>query len=103
MSVTKRVVSGEHRFLYGNAFRLKVSDNDIAVTISNQHAFGDDDGITYVDEATIMMTPRSLKVLSIVLTNAIEDYEKQFGAVSLPAGFEEKLAADMSNKKRLTE
>jgi hypothetical protein len=100
--VSKRIVSKDHRFIYTNAFRIKISDNDIAITVSNQHAFGDEDigQLTYSDEATLMMTPRSLKVLSIVLQNTIADFEKNFGEIKLPEGKEEQLTQSLSEAQR---
>lgn len=42
-------------------------------------------------EATAVMSLSSLKVLQLILTNAVALAEKQFGPISLPPGKEEEL------------
>jgi hypothetical protein len=84
--------SKEFRRFFANWFGLRVSDNDVSIVmgLEDQKGVGPDDGP--IAEALVVMTPRSAKVLMLILKNTIDRLEKEKGPIVLAAGKEEELA-----------
>ena len=85
------VVSEEFRRFPADTFSLRINNNLAQVTFSLETADAEEREIV-LKEATVILTPQSLKVLQIVLTNALGVFEEQFGAVRLAPGKEEELS-----------
>jgi hypothetical protein len=77
-------LSTDHRRVFANAFTIRFSDNDVSL------------GFVYTDDpaneesgevaATVVLTPRSVKVLTHVLLETIKVHEEQVGEIPLPEG-----------------
>ncbi len=83
--------SNGFRFVFANNFGIKVSDNDILLMLNNEQV---------VEEAKILMqeigdvfTPRSMKILAHLLTEAVRQYETAIEPISVPEGKLEAISA----------
>lgn len=74
-----------YRRFFANVFTIIAGDNDISIAFA-YGGEGHPEGT--VDEAAVIMTPRSLKVLATILDSAVKSYEQEFGEIHIP---EEKL------------
>lgn len=85
------VQSKDYRTVFASAFRMRVSDNDVTVSIAAE--YDDIKGNPFIqDEVRLVMTHRSAKVLMLALNNIITVYESQKGQIQLPPGKEEEIA-----------
>jgi hypothetical protein len=75
--------SDKFNHIFTNAFRVRVGDNDVGLTFSLET---DDIGgeIVVVDQAQMIMTPKTLKVLSKTLSVVIGRLEKEIGEIEIP-------------------
>lgn len=87
--------SSDFRRFFANWFSLRVSDNDVSIVfgLEDQKGVGPVDGP--VAEAQVIMTPRSLKVLMILLRTTIEGFEKDVGPIALGPNQEAQILARM--------
>ncbi len=89
--VLPHVRSKEHRVVFTNMFTLSAGDNEVSMTCSVENqgaAVGPEQA--HLDEVTIVMTPRTLKIMSISLSNAISYLESRKGPIPLePSKIEE--------------
>lgn len=90
---SKRPVSGtlssQYRAIYSNAWSLSLADNDASIHFGiAAQSLGNPDNMEY-REVSVMMTLRSLKILSLVLSRALAAHEEAHGPISIPS---EKLA-----------
>lgn len=73
----------DHKIVFTNAFSLRLGDNDISIEFSTEQTIADKQ--VYLSQLQVMMTPKSAKILSLVLNNALEQLEKLSGApITLP-------------------
>ena len=87
--------SKDFRYVFVNAFGLRLGDNDVTLTLG-MHEGGDPEDM--LEEVGVIMTPRSLKIILNSLGNALKAYESQLGEISVPPGklsssFEEMIEA----------
>jgi hypothetical protein len=69
--------------IFANSFRIRVGDNDVGLTFSLEtDSIGGE--IVVVDQAQIIMTPKTLKILSEALSVIIEKLEKEIGEIAIP-------------------
>jgi len=88
----RRVIrSKEFRAITADAFAVRGSDHLIQLMLSLETVDFQSNEVAYLEEALLLLTPKSLKVLSIVLTNTLSILEAATGPVSLPAEKEEEL------------
>lgn len=98
----EEVRSQEYRIIYANTFALRVNDVEAALT------FGIDGGAgpnSILAEASVYMTPRSLKILSHTLNHVIQNFENKNGPISVPVGKLERIEKNIqeqSNRPRNT-
>jgi hypothetical protein len=78
----------EHDIFYANAFHLRVSDNDISIELGTMQNISNVDGMLSTHQ--VIMTFKSAKLLSIVLSHAISALEGRFGEIKIDA---EKIAS----------
>lgn len=87
---TKRTVRGkDFKTAVATTFSLRLNDNLCEITFGYETAEGGEEVI--VEETRVLLTPRSLKVLSILLGSAIPRFEQLLGGIALPAGKEDEL------------
>jgi hypothetical protein len=84
-------------------FGLRLNENIAQILFSLESGDFHTTEQQIIEEAVIAMTPRSLKVLSIILQNALNALESAQGPISLGPGKEEelnsKLIIAMQNQK----
>lgn len=73
------------RLIFANAFRLRVGNNDVGITLAVE-TDGPDGEAYFVDEAQVLMTPASAKLLAHMLQNAIKVFERENGPILLAPG-----------------
>jgi hypothetical protein len=92
MSDKKKIVeSKDYRTFFVNSFGIRFSDNDVALLLSTDtsDSLGDE---VLLNEARVIMTPRTAKLLTVLLTSAITQYEKAEGTIHLGKEKEEEIA-----------
>jgi hypothetical protein len=77
----------KHDIFYANAFHLRVSDNDISIELGTTQNINGVEGILSTHQ--LIMTYKSAKLLSIVLSQTINQVEGRFGEIKIDA---EKIA-----------
>ena len=91
------VRSKDYRIIFVNGFRLRVSQNDVALTMVIE--MENEQGQPIIqEEVRAMMTTRSLKVLMLLLQNVVADIENKAGPIELPPGKEAEIAASKVEK-----
>ncbi len=86
---SKRIVtSPNHRLVPVDNFGVRVNDN-LAQLLFSIETIDDAGNEVVVREMTAVLTPKSLKVLSVMLTNIVANIESELGAIDIP---ESKLA-----------
>jgi hypothetical protein len=77
----------KHNIIYANAFQFRVSDHDISIELGTLQNISNAEAILSAHQ--LIMTFRSAKVLSIILSQAVDALEGRFGEIKLDA---EKMA-----------
>jgi hypothetical protein len=73
--------SPEFRSIYFNAVKLRVSVYEISVILGRQAEIAP--GVEgAVEEGVLVMSPQQGKALALALTNAVANYESQFGLLN---------------------
>jgi hypothetical protein len=80
-----------HDIIYANAFHLRMSDNDISVELGTMQNIHDAEGVLSAHQ--LIMTFKSAKLLSIMLSQAINAMEGRIGEIKFD---DEKIAAIQS-------
>jgi hypothetical protein len=94
----KVIPSRDFRSVYANIFRLRLGDNDGAVTFMMET--DDGDGVLYNQEQVqVVMTPRGMKTLHLILANALEQLEKIAGPIQIAPGLVENIQKTMKVQK----
>ena len=75
--------SKDFRYVYANAFSVRLGDNDITLTLG-MHDGGDPEDM--LEEVAVVMTPRTLKIMLGNLGNALEAMESRTGEIPVPPG-----------------
>ena len=98
---SQKARSKDFRTIAADAFGVRASDNLIQLMLSLETGDFQTGDVVYQEEALLLLTPRSLKVLSIVLANTLRILETVQGPILLPEGKEEELnkAAEMAIAK----
>lgn len=96
----KYVESKDFRTVYVNTFSVRFGDNDVSLLLSAELS-DQKDGVFIQNEVRAMMTPRGAKVLSIVLSQIISEYESAKGPITLPAGKEVEIAESIETPKNI--
>ena len=86
--------SKDFRYVFANAFSVRLSDNEVALTFGLNE--GDPEKVEIFEEVAVVMTPRTLKIVLNNLGNALTAMETQFGEVSVPP---EKLSSSFEEMK----
>jgi hypothetical protein len=75
-----RTIRGrDFRTVFANGMRIRLGDNDTAITFLIET--DDENGMmVHEDQVQVMLTPKSLKVLQLVLTHGVGELEKALGA-----------------------
>jgi hypothetical protein len=77
--------SREFRNVYTNSFRMRATANDVGVNFGYQSELPNDETVLQ-DEVEIIMTPLTVKFLTLVLQSIVDDIEKQAGQkIEIPA------------------
>ena len=63
---------------YSNAVEIQMQLFDVQLKFNLQNS----DGV--IDSTTVFLSPQHMKVLSQMLSNAVDTYEQQFSLISLP-------------------
>ena len=85
--------ANSHRIIFANAFSLRIGDNDCAIELcTEQNVNGVD---SYFSEAQLMMTPKTAKILWVILGNALENFEQTLGPIAIPPEKMAQLKASM--------
>lgn len=75
--------SKDFRYVFINAFGLRLGDNDVTLTLG-MHEGGDPEDM--LEEVAVVMTPRTLKIIVNNLDNALKAFESQLGEIQVPPG-----------------
>jgi hypothetical protein len=86
------VDAADHKRFAADTFSLRLSTNVSQVVFSLETVDANDREIL-VREATAVLSLQSLKVLQLLLTNAVAVLESQVGSIQLAPGKEEQLNA----------
>lgn len=86
----KHVESKDFRTVFVNAFNMRFGENDVALMLSTEVADSKSD-VFFQDEVRVMMTPRSAKVLFLILKTMISEFEKERGPIPMQEGKEEEI------------
>jgi hypothetical protein len=78
----------KHDIVYANAFHLRMSDNDISVELGTMQNINDVEGVLSTHQ--LIMTFKSAKLLSIMLSQTINAMEMRIGEIKFD---DEKIAA----------
>ena len=90
--------SKDFRYVYTNAFSVRLGDNDITL-LFGMHEGGDPQDM--LEEVAVVMTPRTLKILLNNLGNALQALESKVGEFpvppeKLPSSFDAMIEAGMA-------
>ena len=77
------IQSKNFRLLFANTFRLRIGDNDTAITFGAE-TDGPAGTLQVVDEVQVLITPRIIKLLHFLLGSTIAELEKVTGPIPLP-------------------
>jgi hypothetical protein len=87
-AIKKTIRSRDFRTVYSNGSRFRIGDNDASMTFLIET--DDETGsMIHEDQVQVIMTPRSLKVLHMVITHGLTQLEQLMGPIDLGA---EKIA-----------
>ena len=75
--------SKDFRYVYANAFSVRLGDNDVTLMFG-MHESGTDLQ-DMLEEVAIVMTPRTLKIILNNLGHALEAFESKLGEIPIPA------------------
>lgn len=79
----------KQRFMYSNALGIFATPFDFLMTFDTFDLSGGGQVIRYDDSLMVAMSPVRMKLLCAALLSALEDYEKEFGPISLTSTKEE--------------
>ena len=81
----------DFRIIPADTFGLRLNDNLVQLSVSmDVNVQGTSERMVF-EQAIIALSPRSAKVLALVMQKAITVFEERFGAISLPPGKEEQI------------
>ena len=92
------VRANDYKIIFVNAFRMRASQNDVALTMAIDMENEQGEPIIK-EEIRAMITPRSAKVLMLLLQAVVADIEKKFGPIELPPGKAEEIAKSKIEKR----
>jgi hypothetical protein len=82
--------SKDYHEVFANAWRIRLGDNDCSVIFCLEST--DESGKSVIiDQVQVVMTPKSLKILNILLSAGIASLEKILGTIPVPKEMEERL------------
>jgi hypothetical protein len=80
----KTVRGRDYRTVFANGVRFRVGDNDAAMTFLIET--DDETGtVVHEDQVQVIVTPKTLKVLHMVMTHGISELERLMGPIDLGA------------------
>ena len=90
--------SKDFRYVFVNAFAVRLGDNDITLTLG-MHEGGDPQDM--MEEVAVVMTPKTLKIIVNNIGNVIEQFETDVGEIpippsKLPSSFDEMIETGMA-------
>ena len=90
--------SKDFRYVFVNAFGLRLGDNDLTLTLGMNDGVDPED---MLEEVAVVMTPRTLKIILNNLGNALKAFESHIGEIpvppaKLPSSFDEMIEAGMA-------
>ena len=75
--------SKDFRYVFVNAFGMRISDNDVTLTLG-MHEGGDPKDM--LEEVAVVMTPKTLKIIINNVQNVITQFESDVGEILIPPG-----------------
>ena|ERR1700724_1707456 len=78
----------KHDIFYANAFNFRFSDNDMSIELGTTQNINGVEGVLSTHQ--LIMTLRSAKLLSMILSQTVSALEERFGEIKIDA---EKMAA----------
>ena len=75
--------SKDFRYVFVNAFGMRFGENDITLILGIDEGGKPED---MLQEVAVVMTPRTLKIFSNNLDNALKALESQMGEIPVPPG-----------------
>jgi hypothetical protein len=91
-------VSPQYRIIFANSFELVITDNEFSLGLCVGGETLGQPGSRY-REATVMLTPRSAKVLATLLQGSIERFEQESGPIMLAEGKLENIQQSIREAK----
>jgi hypothetical protein len=88
----------DFRFVFANTFGLKMSDGDVTLMLGHEEQFSATDKTVY-EEVGVNMTHRAAKLLSVLLTEAVRDFEDANGPIPLAQEKVDKITATFANAR----
>jgi hypothetical protein len=73
----------KHDIFYANAFQFRISDNDISIELGTTQYINGAEGILSTHQ--LIMTFKSAKLLSIILSQAVDALEERVGEIKIDA------------------
>lgn len=73
----------DEKMMYSNSVSVNAQFYDVQLTFVYQNAEG------VKEQETIILSPQHFKVLTGVMNNTLENYEKRFGTIVIPTAGEE--------------
>jgi len=89
----------DFKVIAADTFGLRLSDNMIHLAASvDLNVPGSHERIAY-EQIVLAMSPRSAKILSLVLQQTIGLFEEKFGTITLPPGKIEQINANLEKAR----
>ena len=94
--------SKDFRYVYANAFSVRLGDNDITLTACMLEPGEPSQNI--LEEVAIVMTHKTLKIMVNNLGNALKEFESKVGEIPVPpaklaSSFDEMIEAGIATVK----
>jgi hypothetical protein len=92
----KTVRSRDFKTIFSNGIRMRVGDNDAGITFLIET--DDENGtLIFEDQVQILMTPKTLKVLQMVLSHSISELERIIGPITLAPEKQAEIERNLAN------
>lgn len=92
----KRVIRSEsYSECVGTNFRLRLNDNLCELGIAYETTVGEEEVLR--EEGKVILTPRSLKSLSLLLTQAVASFEAKLGEIKMGPKQSEAIAKSVDD------
>jgi len=87
----------DHQIFFSNAFQLRISDSDMLIELGTTQDINGT--VSIYSTHQLALTPKSAKLLSIILANAVKQMEDRFGPIDVdPKKLEPLMQVNPDNK-----